>query len=219
MALAIAVPPPSLSLTLTMNGTREDSGQNLAHLTPKTRTRLRTRAIEFINVEAPIERTQRLADSLLAHDSFLQVIKAIPPELQIKFVDKVYSVRDPYSKTVTLCRCSTKINPTIDLRSVKRLTSLGEICSAIGRPPTAVFISDGLEKHGTHAFAAGGLTDVWKGELDRKLVSAKTFRPYPDASMTDAKKVQLKRAKETRVFDFDTNAAGPVETSADLDNA
>ena len=88
-----------------------------------------------------------------------------------------------------------EVDFTLDLRSIRRLELLGEVCCATGQLPTLISISSGLRKRGALAVAAGGLTDMWEGEHNRERVAAKTFRAYPIASMAEAKKVQLKCAK------------------------
>ena len=48
----------------------------------------------------------------------------------------------------------------------------------------------GLEKRGTMAVASGGLTDIWRGQLNDARVAIKAFRIYPAQNLKEAKEVR-----------------------------
>lgn len=58
--------------------------------------------------------------------------------------------------------------------------------------PASAILSEGLEKRGNIAVASGGLTDIWKGDLDKTRVAIKAFRRYRDSQdLREAKKVRM----------------------------
>ena len=59
----------------------------------------------------------------------------------------------------------------------------------IERLPTSAVLTTGLKQRGTMALASGGLTDIWRGDLDDTQVAIKAFRIYPARSLKEAKEV------------------------------
>ena len=94
-----------------------------------------------------------------------------------------------FSQSKSLVYNFSKACPTLGLQSVKHITALGEVCSAIRRLPASAVLAEGLEKHGAMAVASGGLTDVWRGKLGDIRVAIKAFRIYPAHNLKQAKEV------------------------------
>jgi hypothetical protein len=106
------------------------------------------------------------------------------------------------------------VYPALDPANVEFLTTLGDICRIINRPPPSALISAGLEKHNASAVSSGVLMDVWSGEHNGKRVAIKIFRTYPDASVRKAKKVRVVRVQEVS---FETKFTDLVETGCNVE--
>ena len=70
------------------------------------------------------------------------------------------------------------------------------MCGVTGRLPTSLTLIRGLEKLGTIAVASGGLTDIWRGNLDHTQVAIKAFRIYPPQNLREAKMVSKHSVRE-----------------------
>lgn len=151
---------------------------------------------EFLGKPRSDERLRELAGFLLACECFLGIIQASTPENKCIFVDKVdrvcHSGRPPIVPSPHSLS-STKIYPTLNPQNAEVLAALGDVCRIIDRPPTSAMISEGLQKRENIAVTSGGLTDIWSAEHNCEPVSVKMFRPYPDASMREAKMVHIGR--------------------------
>ena len=156
------------------NATLGPACHNLAHL--------ETQFLGFINEAGTIERLQRLAEPLLDQciGCIIRVVRASPPEVQDRFLDKGYEVRRPDRVQMPFHKHlpPTKTYPVLNASNIHRIQTLGAISSAIGRPPPILFISEGLEKSGTTAVASGGLMDDRAGEQGLERVFIKVFRKY-----------------------------------------
>ena len=125
--------------------------------------RLEAKVQELINSRLSARRVRQRAGRLLASGDLLQVVQALTPEEQGRFVDRVDQVRrlgclSIISANVPLF--TGKAYPTVETRNAALLTALGEVCSAIGKLPASTTVSVGLRKTGNGAIASGGLRDV-----------------------------------------------------------
>lgn len=62
--------------------------------------------------------------------------------------------------------------------------------------------------------ASGGLTDVWRGQLNDTQVAIKAFRIYPAQNLKEAKEVRL---QSTRKVGSRAKFTDSVETSTDVE--
>ena len=198
-----------LSLVVTMetgNSTRD--GPN----------RLEAKVQELINSRLSARRVRQRAGRLLASRDLLQVVQALTPEEQGRFVDRVDQVRrlgclSIISANVPLF--TGKAYPTVETRNAALLTALGEVCSAIGKLPASTTVSVGLRKTGNGAIASGGLRDVWPGEYGGKRVAIGVFRIYSGEKLSEAKKVRIHWP--IRIGPSKTNFTDLMETGSNVE--
>jgi hypothetical protein len=98
---------------------------------------------------------------------------------------------------------------------VKYVIALGNVCSAIARPPSSAILSAGLEKCGKVFAAPRKLTDIWRGELGGARWLSKIFAYIPP-KFERGKEVSIQSVCEaySRV-----KLADRVETGADMEEA
>ena len=162
-------------------------------LAPRTSSRGEPLIREIIHTNlAPEQLRQRVAP-LLADRELLRGVRALGPEDQTKFIDKVDQVRRDgkfHSHGIYLLT-SAKAYPTVDSRNARFVKALGDLCGAAERLPTSAMLSAGLEKRGNIAVASGGFTDIWRGEYYAAPVAIKAFRIYPAQNLKEAKEVSI----------------------------
>ena len=154
---------------------------------------------EFANSTLTPEQSRRRATPLLNSKELLRNVRALTPEDQTKFMDKIDQVcrrwlilLSQYLPSII----SAKAYPTIDSPDAKFVTALGDLCGATERLPTSVQLSAGLEKRGDVAVASGAYTDIWRGEYYATPVAIKVFRIYPAQNLEEAKEVSIRSASE-----------------------
>jgi len=173
---------------------------------------------EFANSTLTTEQSRQRVASLLNSKDLLRNFRALTPEDQTKFIEKVDKVRrrcllillSQYPPTII----SAKAYPTIRSSDARFIIALGEVCSATERLPTSALLSTGLEKRGNIAVASGGFTDIWRGEYCSTQVAIKAFRIYPAHNLKQAKQVSIRSTP--MVYYSRTKFLGSVETSPDL---
>jgi len=150
---------------------------------------------EVVNSNSTSKRLRQRVAPLLNSQELLRNVQGLTPEDQIKFMEKVDQVR---RSSVPLLRPSPhrfyKVYPIIDTQNAEFVTTLGGVCSAIGRLPTSAVIPVGLEKRGSIAVASGGSTDIWRGKWGDKQVAIKAFRIHPAENLKEAKDVRVQSA-------------------------
>ena len=174
-------------------------------------------AREFANSALTPEQSRQRAGPLLNSKDLLREFRALIPEDQTKFIDKVDKVRrgwlillSQYPPSII----SAKAYPTIHSPDAKYVTALGEVCSATELLPTSALLSTGLEKRGNIAVASGGFTDIWRGEYYSMQAAIKAFRIYPAQNLKEAKEVSIRSISE--VCSCQTKSLDSVEASPDL---
>ena len=92
---------------------------------------------------------------------------------------------------------SAKKCPPLSQQNMEYVQALGGVCSAIRRLPTSAVPSE-LTQSSQTAYASGGSTDCWKGELGGGQVAIKSFRIYPKNVLEEATKVSNHSTCEAR---------------------
>jgi len=171
---------------------------------------------EYANSTLTTEQSRQQAAPLLNSKDLLRNFRALIPEDQTKFIDKVDKVRrrwlillSQYPPSII----SAKAYPTIHSPDAKYITALGEVCGTTERLPTSALLSTGLEKRGNIAVASGGFTDIWRGEYYSMQVAIKAFRIYPAQNFKEAKEVSIWSISEVCPR---TKSLDSVEASPDL---
>ena len=154
---------------------------------------------EFAYSDLTQEQSKQRASLLLDSKDLLRNVRGLAPEDQTRFIDKADQVRRRRSWLIRLPHCLPLIIPAkaytaVDLRTVKLVNALGDVCSATDRLPTSTLLAAGLEKRGAIAVASGGLTDIWRGEYHGSPVAIKAFRIYPAQNLKEAKEVSTQPA-------------------------
>ena len=181
-------------------------------------TRGETPFREFANTSLTPEQSRRRAVPLLNSKDLLRNVRALTPEDQAKFIDKLdqvcrrWLVLSQYLPSVIFAKAYT----TIGSPDAKFIIALGGVCSATERLPTSALLSAGLEKRGNIAVASGGFTDVWRGEYYAMPVAIKAFRIYPAQNLKEAKEVSIHPVSEVRL---QTKCSDSVETGPGLEEA
>lgn len=121
----------------------------------------------------PLGRTPRVSIFPAGRD-LAQHVSELTPEKQMELVDAI-----------------DQMDHTLDSQNAESIATLGDICCAIERLPTAAVLS-GLKKHGNIPVASGGFTDIWQGELGDARVAVKAFRLHAQ-NLKEAKKILWKR--------------------------
>ena len=178
-------------------------------------TRGETSFREFANSTLALEQSKQRAAPLLNSKGLLQNVRALAPEDQTKFIDKIDQVCRSWLIILFQYLPSIKAYPTIDSQDTKAVTALGDVCSAIGQLPTSAVISAGLEKHSKIITASGGLADTWRGEYDATQVAIKAFRIYPAQNLKEAKGVSI-QSEISEVFSL-IEFSDSVETYPDVE--
>lgn len=186
---------------------------------PQSSTRGEAPFREFANTSLTPEQSRQRAVHLLNSKDLLRIVRALAPEDQTKFIDKVDQVRrrwlvllSQYLPSVI----SAKAYTTIDPPDAKFVIALGDVCSATERLPTSALLSAGLEKRGNIAVASGGFTDVWRGEHYATQVAIKAFRIYPAQNLKEAKEVSIRPVSEVCI---QTKCSDSVEAGPGLEEA
>ena len=82
--------------------------------------------------------------------------------------------------------------PTVLVKDVKFVATLGNISSDILLLPKSTGTLQGLEKREEIAVASGGTTDIWRGTWNGQRVAFKAFRIYPPQNLQEAKRILWK---------------------------
>ena len=153
--------------------------------------------LEFVDGNLTPEQSKQWTALLLDSKDLLRNVQGLAPEDQTRFIDKVDQVRRTRlirSHNFYLSSFLRKAYTAVDLRTVKFINALGDVCSATERLPTSTLLAAGLEKRGAIAVASGGLTDIWRGEHYGSPVAIKAFRIYPAQNLKEAKEVGIQLA-------------------------